>query len=51
MDMKEITTEVHPIMKKLGAEILRPIFDHFQGEYSYDDLKIAKWLFDHKTKA
>lgn len=47
---KELTTEIHPIMKKFGTELLRPIFDHFQGEYSYDDLKIAKWLFDHKTK-
>lgn len=41
-----LTTEVHPIMKKLGPKILRPIFEFFQGEYSYDDLKIAKWLYE-----
>ncbi len=43
-----LTTEIHPIMKKLGSKILRPLFDHFEGAYSYDDLKIAKWLFESK---
>ncbi len=46
---KPLTTEVHPIMKKLGPKILRPVYDHFEGEYSYDDLKIAQWLFEGKT--
>jgi ATP-dependent DNA helicase PIF1 len=50
MDNEALVAKVHPVMKKLGTETLRPIFDHFQSEYSYDDLKIAKWLFDHKRK-
>lgn len=50
MENETLVTKVHPIMKKLGTETLRPIFDYFQGKYSYDDLKIAKWLFDQKTK-
>lgn len=45
-DEKELTARVHPVMKKLGGKILRPIFDHFEGDYTFDDLKIAQWLFN-----
>lgn len=44
--MKATTDVVHPVMKQHGSKILSIIFDHFKGAYSYDDLKIAKWLFE-----
>lgn len=45
---KHLTDEIHPIMKKLGSKVLSPVFTHFEGAYSYDELKIAKWLFEQK---
>lgn len=50
--MKEFTDIVHPIMRKLNTKgrFLRPVFDHFQGKYSYDDLRIAQWLLDVEGK-
>jgi ATP-dependent DNA helicase PIF1 len=50
--MEDISKAVHPIMKKLKTRdrFLRPVFDHFQGKYSYDDLRIAQWLLDVEEK-
>ncbi len=50
--MKELTDIVHPVMRKLKTKgrFLRPVFDHFQGKYSYDDLRIAQWLLDVEEK-
>lgn len=46
--MKSFTDPIHPIMIELKTRgrFLRPVFDHFQGKYSYDDLRIAQWLLD-----
>ena len=50
--MEDVTKAVHPVMKKLNSRgrFLRPVFDHFQGKYSYDDLRIAQWLLDIESK-
>ena len=50
--MEDFTKIVHPIMRKLNTKgrFLRPVFDHFQGKYSYDELRIAQWLLDVEGK-
>jgi ATP-dependent DNA helicase PIF1 len=35
---------VGPVFKKQTVPGLKPVFEHFQGMYSYDELKIAEWL-------
>lgn len=50
--MGDITAIVHPVMRELKTRdrFLRPVFDRFQGKYSYDDLRIAQWLLDVEGK-
>lgn len=38
---------IHAAFKKLGAERLTPVFEKLQGNYSYDDLRLARILFEH----
>ncbi len=47
-DVKDIHAEVAPVIIELKTRgrFLRPVFDHFQGKYSYDDLRIIQWLVD-----
>jgi ATP-dependent DNA helicase RecQ len=33
---------------KLGDEKLRPIFDHFEGQHSYDEIKLARIIYRAK---
>lgn len=46
IEARRMTDEVHPVMKKLGPKLLGPIHEYFKGRYSYDDMKIAKWLLE-----
>lgn len=52
-DVKEIHAVVAPIIVELKTRgrFLRPVFDHFQGKYSYDDLRIIQWLVDAEKPA
>ena len=36
------TNEIISIFKKTGFHRLKPIFDYFNGKYSYDDLRIIR---------
>ena len=52
-DVRDIHAEVAPIIIELKTRgrFLRPVFDHFQGKYSYDDLRIIQWLVDAEKPA
>lgn len=41
-NMYNAIPKIHTIFKKLDTEKLTPVFEFFNGEYSYDELKIAK---------
>jgi ATP-dependent exoDNAse (exonuclease V) alpha subunit len=38
--------KIHSAFKDLDTEKLTPIFDHFNGRYSYDELKLARMLLE-----
>ena len=42
--MAEVTRAVAPLFKKQAIRALKPVYEHFKGQYSYGDLKIADWL-------
>lgn len=44
-DAQSLTAQVHPVMEQEGHEFLGPIHSRFGGHYSYDDLRLAQWLF------
>ena len=46
IEARRMTDEVHPVMKKLGPKLLGPIHEYFKGRYTFDDIKIAKWLLE-----
>lgn len=52
-DVKDIHAAVAPVIIELKTRgrFLRPVFDHFQGKYSYDDLRIIQWLVDTEKPA
>src|SRR3989344_431168 len=35
-------SEIHDAFNKLGVERLKPIFDHFEGRYSYKSIRLAR---------
>ena len=37
---------IHAAFTKLGAERLTPVFETLRGRYSYDDLRLARILYD-----
>ncbi len=51
-DVKDIHAEVAPVIIELKTRgrFLRPVFDHFQGKYSYDELRIIQWIVDAEKK-
>ena len=51
-DIDTVHTIVAPILIELKTRgrFLRPAFDHFQGKYSYDELRIVQWLVDSEKK-
>ncbi len=54
--LKNNVTEIHStiapviIELKTRGRFLRPVFDHFQGKYSYDDLRIIQWIVESERK-
>lgn len=40
--------DIHALFKKTGTERLKPVFDKLNGEFTYDQLKLARLLFDGK---
>lgn len=47
---KELVDDIRPVMEELEPKgrFLRPVFDRFQGKYSYDELKLVQWLMGEK---
>jgi hypothetical protein len=39
---KEDVKEIHETLEELGGEFLRPIFDHLDERYSYEDIRIVR---------
>ncbi|TSC61197.1 MAG: ATPase AAA [Parcubacteria group bacterium Gr01-1014_48] len=45
-NLKKELQKIHAAFKELGPERLKPIFEKFDGAYSYDDLHLARMLLD-----
>ncbi|MCX6809305.1 MAG: helix-turn-helix domain-containing protein [Candidatus Berkelbacteria bacterium] len=39
-------SKIHAAFKNLGTDKLSPVFNHFQGRYSYDELKLARMMME-----
>src|SRR3989344_3820704 len=37
---------IHETFEKLGADKLKPVYEHHEGLYSYDTLRLARLLFN-----
>ncbi|MFA6463860.1 MAG: helix-turn-helix domain-containing protein [Candidatus Paceibacterota bacterium] len=44
--LKKSLPQINKVFEKIGKEKLTPVFEKFEGEYSYDDLRIARMLFN-----
>ena len=44
--LKSALPLIHAAFAKLGPERLTPVFDKLQGNYSYDDLRLARMLLE-----
>ena len=42
---------IHAVFAKLGADRLTPVFETLRGKYSYDDLRLARMLYDPGSAA
>lgn len=45
---KEIA-EIHAAFQKFGVDRLKPIYDHFEGHFPYETIRLARLLFDHNA--
>ena len=41
--------KIHTVFRQLNTERLTPIFERLGGEYSYDELRIARIMFNEKS--
>lgn len=41
---KKSVPQIHKVFKKLNTKSLTAVFDYFDGEYSYDELRLARLL-------
>src|SRR3989344_5830039 len=46
--LKQSIPTIHAAFKELGLERLTPVFEKLGGAYSYDDLRLARMLFEQK---
>lgn len=46
-NITKILPEVNKAFQKLGVEKLTPVFEHFKGKYSYDDIRIVRMLINN----
>lgn len=44
--LKRALPKIHTAFRELGAERLTPIFEKLRGAYSYDDLRLARMLYN-----
>lgn len=45
-NLKEVLPKIHAAFRELGPGRLKPVFEKFNGTYSYDDLHLARMLLD-----
>lgn len=43
---EKVIKKIHEAFQELSAELLKPIFDRFNGQFSYTTIKIARLLFE-----
>lgn len=43
---EEAISIIHEAFRELGTETLKPIFEHFNGAYPYDTIRLALLLYD-----
>lgn len=46
LSLKKSLPKIHNAFKELGLERLTPVFDKLGGVYSYDDLRLARMLYE-----
>jgi len=39
---KEKFDKIRSVLKKFGIERIAPIYDYFKGEFSYDEIRLAR---------
>ena len=44
--LKKSLGQINKIFEKIGKEKLTPVFEKLDGEFSYDDLRVARMLFE-----
>jgi ATP-dependent exoDNAse (exonuclease V) alpha subunit len=49
-DLIEALSEIHQAFSEIGAEKLSPIFNYFEGQHSYEDLRLARMMLGKKKK-
>ncbi len=42
------SAKIHVAFDKIGSGALKPVFEHFKGEYTYNDLRLAKVIYEEK---
>jgi ATP-dependent DNA helicase PIF1 len=45
-EVKKMMPEVAKAFKKLDTDKLSPVFEHFDGKYSYDDIRVVRMLMN-----
>ncbi len=50
VELHEKMPKIHSVFRELGTEKLAPIFQKLDGEYSYDDLRLARLLMHAKQE-
>ncbi len=48
--LKQSIPTIHAAFKELGLERLTPVFEKLNGVYSYDDLRLARMLYDNDAE-
>ena len=46
--LKQALPAIHTVFQELGLDRLTPVFERFGGAYSYDDLRMARMLFEQQ---
>ncbi len=46
---ENIIAEIHDAFRTLGADLLKPTYDHFDGDFPYEVIRLAQLLYDERT--
>jgi ATP-dependent exoDNAse (exonuclease V) alpha subunit len=45
-DRQTLVQDIHIAMRRFGTKPLKPVFDHFNGDISYETLRLARLMFE-----